>query len=53
MVMQPTADFLVGGSDPGQAKMPAATPTTVDRPRFESPTLVLHLAALPFDQGLL
>ena len=38
MVMQPTADCLVGGSNPGQANMAAAPPTTVDRQGFELPT---------------
>ena len=37
MVMQPTTDPLVGGSNPSHANM-AAAPTTVDRPGFEPPT---------------
>ena len=35
MVMQPTADYLVGGLDPGRAKMAAVPPATFDRPGFE------------------
>ena len=38
MVMQPTADFLVGGSNPGRANMAAALAMTVDRQGFEPPT---------------
>ena len=38
MVLQPAADFLVGGSNPGRAKTTAAPPTTVNRPGFEPPT---------------
>ena len=38
MVMQLTANFLVGGSNPGRANMAVAPPTTVDRPGFEPPT---------------
>ena len=38
MVMQLTADLLVGGSNPGRVNMAAALPTTVDQPRFEPPT---------------
>ena len=38
MVMQPTAEFLVSGSNPGQAKTAAAPAATVDRPGFEPPT---------------
>ena len=38
MVMQPTADFLVGGSNPGRANMAAAPQTTADRLGFEPPT---------------
>ena len=38
MVMQPTADYLVGGSNPGRVNMAAAPPTTVDRPGFQLPT---------------
>ena len=37
MVMQPTADLLVGGSNPSWAKIPAVPPTTIYRPGFESP----------------
>ena len=40
MVMQPTAHFLVGGSNPGPANM-AALPTTVDRLGFGSPAIQL------------
>ena len=39
MVMQLTADFLVGNLNPGRANMAAAAPpTTVDRSGFEPPT---------------
>ena len=38
MVMPPTADFLVPGSNPGRANMAAAPPMTVDRQGFEPPT---------------
>ena len=38
MVMQPTADFLFGGSNPCQGKMPAASLMTVARQGFEPPT---------------
>ena len=38
MVMQPTANFFVAGSNPGRANMAAAPPMTVDRQGFEPPT---------------
>ena len=38
MVMQQTADFLVGSLNPGRANMAAAPAMTVDRQGFEPPT---------------
>ena len=38
MAMQLTADFLVGGSNPGRVNMAAVPAMTVDRPGFEPPT---------------
>ena len=38
MVVQPAADFLVGGSNPGRVHMPAAPPMAVDWQGFELPT---------------
>ena len=38
MVIQPTAGFLIGGSNPGQVNMAAALPTIVHRPGFKPPT---------------
>ena len=38
MVVQPTADFLVGGSNPGQVNMLAAPPMAFDWQGFEPPT---------------
>ena len=38
MVMQPSADFLVGGSNSGRAHMAAAAPMAVDQQGFELPT---------------
>ena len=50
MVMQLTAIFLVGGSNPGRAKM--AVPPKVSRPGFEPPTENFASAVLPFDRRL-
>ena len=38
MVMQLTADLLVGGSNPSRANMAAVPPTTVVRLGLELPT---------------
>ena len=38
MVIQTTADFLVGGSNPVRAKIAVPPPTTVSRPGSEPPT---------------
>ena len=38
MVMQPTANFLVGGLNPGRANMAAVPAMTVNRQGFEPPT---------------
>ena len=50
MVMQLTADFLVGGSNPGGANAAPPTPPAVGRPGFEPPTENSASSALPFDR---
>ena len=54
MVMQLTAAFFVGGSNPAGVNTPPPPPPppTVNRPGFELPTKNFVSAALPFDQQL-
>jgi hypothetical protein len=52
MVVQLTADLLVGGSNPGRVNMAPLPPPTVDPPGFEPPTENFASAALPFDRRL-
>ena len=57
MVMQQVADFLVGGSNPGEVNMPpppppAAAPKEYPTQGSNQRLLVPHPAALPFDQQL-
>ena len=52
MVMQLTAAFLVGESNPGWGNTALPPPPTVGRPGFEPPTENFASAALPFDQRL-
>ena len=53
MVMQPAADFLVGGSNPGRANAAAPPPTTAGLQESTLRPETLRLAALPFDRGLM
>ena len=50
MVVQLTADLLVGGSNPGRVNMAPLPPPTVDPPGFEPPTENFASAALPFNR---
>ena len=60
MVMQQVADFLVGGSNPGEVNMPppppkvpaAAAPKVHPARGSNQRLLAPHPAALPFDQQL-
>ena len=66
MVMQPTADLLVGGANPGRANMAAGPPITVDRQGFQPltkksaprcvtirPVFVVLVLCIPTAWGLL
>ena len=56
MVMQPTEDFFVGGSNTGRVNTPPPPPPpppTVSRPGFEAPTNEFASAVLPFDWWML
>ena len=55
MVMQHAADFLVGGSKPGEGNMPPPPPPPPKGCKFRDSNhrpLVLYTAVLPFDQQL-
>ena len=52
MVMQPTAEFLVGGSNPGRANMAAALAMTVDGQGFETPTQKYHSTRVCCDSNM-